>query len=443
MAILSLSAINSFAAITDVAIYDNTITITGTDLGANAQDFEWTGDNIEAGTIGGEFTKAKWSSVYTEVTYTNVDKHSGSKAIVFPYYSTYETRWMQYDHGNTSHVKDFYVSCWVKLVKNDDNTTFQWKNWRIKDTPGYAVETGVIGDFWYNGAWYNNDLQIYINGIQSGVTNADSDAYLLDEWQRIDTWYRSSEIDGTDGQIEIRRIGRTSGEVIDSMYNVTTHTTASANDYYRYLLIGMYYGNLIPGTTRDMKYYYDDIYIAGTRQRVEIGNASTFSACTHREIQPATAWSDTGITGTFNRGSFEVGDTVYVFVVDEDGIPSDGCAAVIGGEPSIANPIVEILTESGQTTTASVFAITGTATADTGQTISGVTCSGQTVTPDDGTWDEQEEAFTCLANLALGENTLVFVGSDGTRPGQDSISVTRTAPSSITNTSVSRNRRTR
>ena len=71
-------------------------------------------------------------------------------------------------------------------------------------------------------------------------------------------------------------------------------------------------------------------------------------------------------------------------------------------------------------------------TGDTGQTISGVTCSGQTVTPDDGTWDEQEEAFTCLANLAIGENTLVFVGSDGTRSGSDSVTITRTIPGEYT-----------
>lgn len=101
-----------------------------------------------------------------------------------------------------------------------------------------------------------------------------------------------------------------------------------------------------------------------------------------------------------------------------------------GAAPTPENPVVEILTASGQTTTASVFAITGTATADIGQTISGVTCSGQTVTPDDGVWDEQSESFTCLANLALGENTLAFVGSDGTRTGSDSIVINRT--SSIT-----------
>ena len=95
-----------------------------------------------------------------------------------------------------------------------------------------------------------------------------------------------------------------------------------------------------------------------------------------------------------------------------------------------------IITESGQTTTASILTITGTATADTGQTISGVTCSGQTVTPDDGTWDEQSEAFTCLANLALGENTLVFIGSDGTRTGQDSITVTRIKKTSKINGSA-------
>ena len=59
-------------------------------------------------------------------------------------------------------------------------------------------------------------------------------------------------------------------------------------------------------------------------------------------------------------------------------------------------------------------------------------CYGQTVTPDDGAWDEQIESFTCLANLSIGENVLTFVGSDGTRTGNDSITITRTIPGEYT-----------
>ncbi|MCD6288604.1 MAG: hypothetical protein J7M12_05765, partial [Candidatus Hydrogenedentes bacterium] len=48
------------------------------------------------------------------------------------------------------------------------------------------------------------------------------------------------------------------------------------------------------------------------------GNASTWSACTHREIQIPTAWSNDTITFTVNQGSFPYG-TAYLYVVDSTG----------------------------------------------------------------------------------------------------------------------------
>jgi len=65
--------------------------------------------------------------------------------------------------------------------------------------------------------------------------------------------------------------------------------------------------------------YYDDFYLDNTWARVMIGNNSTFSSSTHREIQIPSAWSDTSITITLNQGSFANCETIYLFVVDADG----------------------------------------------------------------------------------------------------------------------------
>lgn len=56
--------------------------------------------------------------------------------------------------------------------------------------------------------------------------------------------------------------------------------------------------------------------------------------------------------------------------------------------------------------------------------------SGQTVTPDDGTWDEQEESWTCsVVDLVLGPNVLEFIATDSEgQTGSDSVTVTRTQP---------------
>jgi len=69
---------------------------------------------------------------------------------------------------------------------------------------------------------------------------------------------------------------------------------------------------------------YSDYYVANTPARVELGNASTWAACTHREIQIAREanWSDTAITGVvLNRGSFGSFTNTYLYVVGSNGEP--------------------------------------------------------------------------------------------------------------------------
>lgn len=71
-------------------------------------------------------------------------------------------------------------------------------------------------------------------------------------------------------------------------------------------------------------YYMDDVYAAPKLARVELGNAVTYDACTRREIQIPSAWSDTSITTKLNRGSFSESEDLYLFVVNDDGVVSEG-----------------------------------------------------------------------------------------------------------------------
>jgi hypothetical protein len=88
-----------------------------------------------------------------------------------------------------------------------------------------------------------------------------------------------------------------------------------------------------------MTSYFSEVYIDNTLARVEIGNASTFAACTHREIQIPTKWSGTSVTVTVNRGSFAVGNTVYLYVVDASGVTnSNGYAMTIQDATSAPSP---------------------------------------------------------------------------------------------------------
>jgi hypothetical protein len=78
---------------------------------------------------------------------------------------------------------------------------------------------------------------------------------------------------------------------------------------------------------------YDDIYIAigaHARARIEIGNAPNYDDSTVLAIATPTAWQDNAITTTIRQGSFNSGETAYLFVIDENGKASNGHPFVVG-----------------------------------------------------------------------------------------------------------------
>ena len=88
--------------------------------------------------------------------------------------------------------------------------------------------------------------------------------------------------------------------------------------------------------TESADIFYDDIYIQiGTQARVEVGNNEVYANCTRLEIQYPTAWCRDGfcdgrIKFEFNRGRFKNGQTVYVFVIHDDGTASNGSPIILG-----------------------------------------------------------------------------------------------------------------
>ena len=64
---------------------------------------------------------------------------------------------------------------------------------------------------------------------------------------------------------------------------------------------------------------FGEVYIDTTRARVEIGDAPTWEATRHKEVQPPVAWSDGSIEVRLQEGSFDELPGRYLYVVDAEG----------------------------------------------------------------------------------------------------------------------------
>jgi len=81
-----------------------------------------------------------------------------------------------------------------------------------------------------------------------------------------------------------------------------------------------YYDRNIPKAIVD----FTDVYIATTPARVELGNAPTWEACTHTELQaiPETEWLGSNITNvTLDKGGLSSITGSYLYVIKANGTP--------------------------------------------------------------------------------------------------------------------------
>jgi hypothetical protein len=98
---------------------------------------------------------------------------------------------------------------------------------------------------------------------------------------------------------------------------------------------GSYTGNT---ATSHVEVYWDNIYVDNSWARVEIGNNQNYALSTHTEIQiPHTTWNDSTIQFTVNLGNFNTSEQLYLFVVDEGGVASEGFPLAMESVPTITS----------------------------------------------------------------------------------------------------------
>lgn len=263
---------------------------------------------------------------------TSTDRaHSDGKSLLFDLNDSFVQ--MRRDIGVANTV---YITTWMYIDDSLNTATqFQYKSWRLTSDPdAYNIKattstTAILNDNWWKSGtgWYNNFAHsYYAGGTKLTTTSGASDQFLFNQWQRVEQlWISSSGPDTPDGKMYLTRVGRPG--FIAAKTNYVTRT--ATDKPWHYLMFGQAAINGTGGTPH-IKVYYDDLYVDTTQARVEVCDADSWSARTNCEIQPTTTWADGAITAIGNVGSFNPGQTGYLYVVDGSGNVSNPVRVTIG-----------------------------------------------------------------------------------------------------------------
>lgn len=340
----------SITSVTGTLTNSSDITITGTGFGTNALDFEWTGDNIEAGTTGNAFAKTGWGNGvdYGDHLYATDQVHSGTKSLKSPVgYEGNSSPWgadIRYNGQAVGPGEVLYMTWWVRRNVTDVG---QWKMLRISDTSN-------VVDHAYEQVWFNwndgiNGAQLFTRSATIDCTqgggNCDRGAKFPtgeDTWYRLEMTMLTSSAGGTDGTYT--QILYTPGSALQTDVEPNVQNWDEVGHQYDWYIFQNWAGNGIDGQTDWM----DDIFIqSGTPSRVEMCAEGTWTSRTNCDIQISTVWNANGqsITFTLNQGGFAADATVYVYVVDSAGaVNANGYEITLGVDetsPTLSTAIVD------------------------------------------------------------------------------------------------------
>lgn len=201
------------------------------------------------------------------------------------------------------------------LWEND----FDWISWGSNQFPTTADHYS----YWNGTDWTRENL----SGSPSRTTIALKPDYVGEgasiqagQWARWQMWRKGSP-DPDIGRQVVWQTKPNTGTVkyrdnleatFASSANINTNDRISVNAYMRET----------PASSGISQPTWDDVYLAVgeyAQARVEIGNASTYTACTQLTVVTPTSWSDSSIVGVVRQGAFADGATAYLYVIDADG----------------------------------------------------------------------------------------------------------------------------
>ena len=218
-----------------------------------------------------------------------------------------------------------YTGCQVEGVDPQ-----QWKIFRFSHgNNGYPALV-----FLWHGAGLTPPGTSKVFSYQgSGGGGEDEARYLPGETPApIETWWHfeiEAQVSSGPGQSDGVSRAWYNGELrVDESDWTYLHPDDDPNDVWNWIMIGQY----IQRPPWEYVVRYDDVYIDKSWARVVLADSPNWNNSTHRELQIPTSWNSNAISVTVNSGTFQPGQTAYLFVVDPDGQRIGGEEVVIGGE---------------------------------------------------------------------------------------------------------------
>lgn len=216
---------------------------------------------------------------------------------------------------------------------------------------GYHPSTNVYGEGgWFWGGmipgWTGNTLYMQRGGYTTTKPSPSYEGYSSislagpGDWAAVEIYRAMATLDQADGHVRI------SSNATLRHNDTTSDNRPDRSESPPIKFWSIWIGNVPancgndPPHDCDIQVSTDNLYVDSTMVRVELGDASSFTSCTKREVQPATYWSaaNDSINITLNVGTFQADDTAYLFVVNADGTTSTGYPVTIGGSPPSSSP---------------------------------------------------------------------------------------------------------
>jgi hypothetical protein len=339
-----------------VAANGNSYTISGSTFGTKTTAAPLLFETFEDGTDNTELGNSKWIDTDTNKNgwYDNTRAYSGSLS-AFNDVGTGAEYDLEFgtSYTNFTPCDNVYIS--YKYYFNADlitGTVYSAQKLSRSNTedaivahysgPGsMEIACNGIGE---TEASYGTGLFFAYDPGDGGGFNIDyfTEPIPQDQWVHIEMYKENSDAGVANGSYYATMVG------IDTVSASSLVTMASGQDFQQKdFLLGLMCANLEERGTALMEMWIDDVVIDNTESRVVLGNDSVYANCTVLDYQPQTAHSATDITITFNQGQFTVGQTAYLYVIDENGLVSNSLAVEIGAGVVTYNVITNTTITNG------------------------------------------------------------------------------------------------
>lgn len=245
----------------------------------------------------------------------------------------------------------FYSSHWVKFTGTAAGRNV--KPWR-------AYSQGTISarpNFYVCASpnWPSAQLG-YVEDLNAitGITrlNCGSVDILDGQWHQLELELQfNATLGSTDG------VARVWIDNVQKAASTTFQFNSSARPDFLDLFI--WQTTLTASTNPNGRFYHQDLVLEDSWNRVVIGNASTYAACTEKNVQPYTSWGGAGsISVSCHPGNINQA-SAYMYLIGTDGIVSAGFA--LSGLTGTAAPTISTVTPaSGPTAGSTALTINGT-----------------------------------------------------------------------------------